>query len=178
MKLNRIYLDLDGVIVDFVGGCHALFGKPVNPQTSYDIHSWWDLSPNEFWNRIAATSGFWSGLKPYQHAQEFVTLLKTFTKEIVLVTSPTLDPQCAAEKTEWIQTYFKGNFRNYIITSRKELLEKDGLLIDDSNDKINKFRIYDGRAILFPQPWNALSMIQETHSKLSYIEERLKEFFG
>ncbi len=51
---------------------------------------------------------------------------------------------------------FGGDFQGYVMTARKHLLAKPGtILIDDYEANVMAFQKDGGKAVLFPQIWNA-----------------------
>ena len=75
------------------------------------------------------------------------------------MTTPVEDPESLAGKLEWIHKYFpEWMHRQYLMGPQKHLLAGPGsLLIDDSEENVEKFRQHDGQAILVPRPWNSLN---------------------
>lgn len=148
-----IFLDIDGVICDFVGGAEEVHG-PAPRKDSWDIHEWYGLDPEEFWAPLSSRE-FWANLKALPDAFKIVEACHRYG-EIVLCTTPTLSAECLAGKMDWIQRVFGGRFRDYIFTPRKGFLAKPGrVLVDDSDKNVKEFRSAGGHAVLWPQPWNA-----------------------
>lgn len=156
----KILIDMDGVLVDFVGGVENVLGKP-KTNAYYDIHKWYSMSANKFWKTID-THEFWANLEWYAHAKVFYHKILNLNdnKDVYICTSPTLNPECASGKISWMKREFGNNFRNYIITPHKHLLaNKTTVLIDDNDSNIEKFHVAGGRTILFPRPWNKLGPV-------------------
>ena len=110
--IDRILLDLDGVIVDFLKGAQALHGKsypghPHDPQTQVEQTPWaiepiWGLSPQELWAPLDRS--FWSNLEPLPGMSAIISELETrFGEEnICLLTSPIRTDGCIDGKMDWI----------------------------------------------------------------------------
>jgi 5'(3')-deoxyribonucleotidase len=148
----KCFLDMDGVIVDFVGGMYKLAGLPRHYGPSAD-------------HLYAATVGemgreFWANLKP---TPEFTTIIRfvehNFGMEnCCILTSPCPTPGCMDGKRDWLAKYFPYFIQNnrFLMGSCKEFCaEPQAVLIDDHDDNINKFRAAGGLGILVPQPWNS-----------------------
>ena len=171
MKITHIFLDMDGVLVDFVGGAlRTCFGNmeaticqtlELWPAGEYDITKVVGGTIDEFWEAINAEKGFWESLSPYPWAADLIDLVESAVKrKWSIATSPSRDPQCAAGKVKWLQdNCSKGqSFRNYFITPEKHLLaggNRTRVLIDDRDVNVDRWRECGGSAILFPQPWNS-----------------------
>lgn len=163
-----IFLDMDGVIVDFVGGVCDLF--EVNrddllkdwPKGSKGIHKALGIDLDLMWDQIdVCGQDFWENLRPYQHSFKFYKKLVVLG-DVIICTSPARDPSCVAGKRAWMNNWFNWllgseNFRDFVITPHKYLLAAPGrFLIDDYAPKVKKFRQYGGHGLLFGQPWNGM----------------------
>ncbi len=158
MSKPIFYLDLDGVCADFTGGVMKLFGHDPSEQQrlpDWGIESYFDLSEDEFWNKIYLQGPeWWRNLEEYPWFNKLYALLKS-KGDVYFVSCPSHDPLCTSGKMQWLQDRFGKNFRNYVFTSKKYLLAPSGgILIDDSEKKCLKYWQAKGRYILFPQPWN------------------------
>ncbi len=92
-------------------------------------------------------------------------------ENILIATSPTKDPACAAGKVDWIQANFPSwMHRQYAITPRKWFFARPGtLLIDDNQENCRLFREGGGHTLLVPRPWNRLCRC----STSTYLVERM-----
>lgn len=169
-----IYLDMDGVLVDFVDGCIDLFfGSDSLKKTLmcnwvmdhggvYDIErvfSRWigeTITGDQFWKRIDGHSpSFWADLQTYPHTINLYNLCLNLAPTYI-VSSPTRDPRSVQGKLKSIQRIFGPRFRQYFLGPHKHRMAMPGaLLIDDSDFNCHEFTEAGGEAILFPQPWNA-----------------------
>lgn len=163
-KDKLILIDMDGVCVNFVRGVCDLTGVDYNwlwetfieEKIEHDICKALDVDPSEFWKQIQIDGGgktFWRNLPElplYRH------LLEQFHEENwMFCTSPSLDPQSAAGKIEWIQMRHSKWERRYVITPHKEALaQRNTLLIDDKEENCKNFIENGGSAIHVPTPWN------------------------
>lgn len=169
----KIVLDVDGVLVDFVGGTAKLMGFDPAVVTMWDYYPAIGTTEAEFWAKIDAVGAdFWATLEPYPWASDLVRQCKTVAPTILL-TTPSLDPSSAHGKVRWMQATFGPKFRDYLIGPRKEFCaHPDTVLIDDSDANVEKFRDHGGGAILFPRPWNKN---RDVADPLAYTLERLDE---
>jgi len=179
----NIYLDLDGVLADFTGAACAVHGRP-----KHLVRGWnwyrddWGMSDECFWHPIETLgSAFYANyVRPFPWAYELLNDVRRYGHVIILTASP-LHPGLAASKVEWIKKHLGavpvmttcGN-RDVRPAYLKGLLAgPESVLIDDSDDNTEVFRRNGGRAILFPQPWNALRTLS-VRLRLQYVEDCLQ----
>lgn len=150
-----IYLDLDGVIINWVEGVCDWFKIPYEPEKVTHCDSLQELTntpSKEFWEKIK-TPDFWENLKPYQHSNSFIKQLQQLGT-VILMSSPAYG--CAGYRQNWIQKYLPDLFYkgHYILTPTKWACAHSGTILIDDNDKncqeFSKF----GYIIMYPQPWN------------------------
>lgn len=179
-KINRICIDVDGVLADFVGGVFRLFGVEREFPDQYSLPKHLGISDDEFWNRInLASPEFWENLDPYPWAHELYDHCSRIGS-VILLTSPNRCPQCLAGKYAWMQKHFGEKFSRFLIGPAKEMCARpDTVLIDDSESNCASFINHNGWAICFPQPWNRSEGDRSdpfgcTKRKLQLLSEALK----
>jgi len=74
--------------------------------------------------------------------------------EVTILSAPSWDPDCSRQKYQWLQKHLKIKSEKVIMGNRKELLAGNGILIDDSLNNVNRFKMAGGDAILIPSTWN------------------------
>jgi len=149
----RIFLDMDGVLTDFVGALCKLYNyDDAWPLGEYDITK--VLGPM-VWNVITeAGEDFWINMEKTPEADELMHMASQY--DYYIATSPTLDPYSASGKMHWITMNYPKALRRLIITPAKHLhARSDTLLIDDSDDQLLKWREAGGIALPMPRPWNS-----------------------
>lgn len=174
--MSTILLDMDGVIADFVGGVCQLFNrmdlKEKWPNGVYELKEALGVSNNEIWRKInEAGPDFWNNLGYLDRGLVLYEKCLRAGMEVVICTSPSLDPSCVAGKLSWLQTLMGRGFRNYMFGCKKELMAGAGILIDDNDYNVTRFCDAGGQAILYPQPWNSLYF--ETNRQLETTLECL-----
>ena len=158
----NVYLDMDGVIVDFGGGCLKAHGK--EDLSNSDIKEFyfykdWGMSDEEFWEPIQ-TKEFWESLEWTPWGRDFFESLSMLEEcgdidRLEIVTRPAFQyPGTVEGKLAWINKNIHG-FERVTFTRDKHLMAKTGVLIDDSQKNYDEFVQAGGAAILFPQPWNS-----------------------
>ena len=164
------FLDLDGVIVNFAQGCidwYNLDCKKEDFKYWGAIFDYYEGTEASFWNGL--TTKFWVGLKFTEEAKRILTLVEPL-KPCILTAPP---QNGAGGKQLWIQKFLPNYFteKRYLIGPAKHYLAHgQSLLIDDSEDNVDKFRKVGGHAILVPRPWNR----RRDQDVLKHIKEGLK----
>ena len=173
-----IFVDMDGVLVDFIGAALKLHGCDVEstlagwPGGVFDVAEVLGISPAEFWSKIdAAGEEWWGSLSPYPWMGDLLGLVAK-CDEFILATSPSRFHGSSSGKVLWMQRAFGTSWRNYMLGEHKHLFAKRGsLLIDDNEAAVRKFREHGGSAILFPQPWNSLGGVDDP---VGYVSGEMK----
>ena len=179
-QFEVVFLDMDGVLADFVGATIRLFERDVEavldrwPVGVYEAEKVLGISSKTMWDAILAKgSGFWSDLEEYPWTRRLYALCRRRCDEVVFLSSPSRDPCCLDGKLQWLQR-FTGDaaMRNFAFTPQKHLLASPRrLLIDDASFNCAAFGRAGGEAIKFPQPWNGNRNVSD---KVSFVEERLR----
>lgn len=160
--IEKIFLDMDGVLVDFVGGMCARHGRPnpwrEDPTLPHgDLQTAWAMSGEDFWRPSDLT--LWTGLAKAPHANALVEAATALVglENVAVLTSPTYRCHaCIPGKVAWLEMHFPQLAKRVVFTRSKWLLARPGvLLVDDSAHHIDGFQGAGGRAILWPAPHNA-----------------------
>ena len=167
--IKMIFLDMDGVITDFLSGLHKALGVP------YDINNYlyekgkWDMLCDIKTGIVetcftfqdcnnCCTAKFWAELLWMHDGRDILgAILETFgLGKIYLLTTPMPNLQSASGKMIWVSLNLPIYLKRTIITQApKELLARpDALLIDDKDKNIDEFVSSGGQGILVPRPWN------------------------
>ena len=173
MRINEIFIDLDDTLNKFTMEALAevgCIGNQQNPLSNFDpawnfdiikaanaLHPHRNFTSNQFWRSFSEY--FWANLP---RSDEFDFLLEKSIElvgkeNITILSCPTSHPTCAAGKIRWIRNYCPDWLRRqYLLGPEKFRCAKPGaLLIDDSDDNVEKFHRKGGATILVPRPWNS-----------------------
>lgn len=157
--IERILLDMDGVLVDFVKGACEFHGKTypygTGKQAPWDLEPIFQMTAPELWDPLGYE--FWKNLEPYPHMEEFVGLLESkFGEEhICLLTSPVRTKGCIEGKMDWIRHYLPQYRRRFLVGPAKEFCASEKhALVDDHQVNIDKFIDAGGHTFLVPAAWN------------------------
>lgn len=157
----KCLLDLDGVLVDFVGGICRAHGRP-NPYADgqnnglYEMAELWGISATKFWS--VADAEFWAGLEMMPDGTNILTAcVDVFgTENICLLTSPSMNEGATEGKVRWIYEHLPVFRRRFMVGAAKEFCAHPGaVLVDDYDSNVAKFRLHGGHAVLVPRPWNS-----------------------
>jgi 5'-nucleotidase len=162
--MNRILLDVDGVLADFaqmaVDWVNAHRERspslPLDPLQVSDVESWDILAAlgyaslqddfDEHCNRNAPGRT----LRMYGGARLFHAGLKSIG-EVVIVTSPfKVARGWEMDRRAWLAEHFDTDPDDVVFTKRKELVRGD-VLIDDGPHNIDSF---PGPVVIIDRPWN------------------------
>jgi len=162
----QIFIDLDGVLADFVGGALKVFNRPdllkTWPKGTYDICTLLKLEPRAFWREIN-TYDFWFNLDLTPEAKDIVRLCKQYG-ECYILTAPS-DHYCSLQgKLYWVSVHFPDLRHNIIFcpAKHKALLNRGNgysthFLIEDNMQTYadwNSQQDDPQNAYLIPRPWN------------------------
>lgn len=166
-KKKNILLDMDGVLSNFLLGALNVLNKRldknfteeeyVSDNGGWDIYDFYGVSRAYFWDAIESEPDFWLNLEPLPWAKELYEWLCELG-DVTIVTSPSLDPDCARQKLEWLNKYLGITSGQVFIGGRKYLMAGQGFLIDDSVDQIRKFEESGGECVLVPGNWNSVNL--------------------
>jgi len=167
----KVYLDMDGVIADFVTAsikAHGV-GHVVNAEACqhWDYFAKWKggMTKKQFWSKCMSHE-FWVNIPAYPWTRDLYRLIKSVDHTVKIATSPSKDPGCLTGKMEWLDNHLNLTTSDVIFIHEKwRLADPYSLLIDDDKKKVKQFKEAGGKAILFSgvnNDWEGVS-----------IEERL-----
>lgn len=150
-----IYLDMDGVICDFVKGALALHRLPTSlaDTMQWDMPKHIGVDETEFW--LPFGFEFWRDLPETPEFHAIVSRVRC-KNYCILTTPPPVHCEEAIEgKREWLG---KRGIFNAKFAHRKYMLMRPGdILIDDANHNIDAAIKHGFDARLLPRPWNRLA---------------------
>lgn len=168
----KIFVDLDGVLVDFIGGIHRALG------VNYDINNYpyepgkWDILEDIPGIRHLAQADkkcnteFWRGLNWMYDGKKIWEIIKSkfSPSDIYLLTTPMPNLGSYRGKMLWINREMPEVKKDHVIVTQAEkslFVQSIGrtILVDDRDKNIIDFSIKGGTGILLPRPWNSYNAI-------------------
>lgn len=167
----RCFLDMDGVIADFMGSLLKAHGRPdpyAIPENlgKFDTEKLWGISDKEFWAPVAENSlEFWQTIPKTKEADEIVRVVtEEFGEEnIAILTAPSKDHGSVPGKRAWIKKRYPQFYKRMIFATAgtKQFLAGPGkFLVDDKDSNFLEFNRAGGNGVLVPRPWNCQHMYQ------------------
>lgn len=161
MKIQRIYFDMDGVLVDWFGGiCDLLQRDRLHEESRWPEGATTEqalqVDVDRMWNLVSRHGcDWWANLDPLPSMRELLVLFADTRAEIGILTSPANCEHAATGKIRWLKQHLPGFVDRVHMTADKHYLARRGvLLIDDHDGNCERFRAAGGTAVLFPQVWN------------------------
>ncbi len=158
MDEMKVFLDMDGVLVDFRRGVCEAFDRD-DPSTNWKFWENWEGISSKNVDAIC-NQEFWRTLPWTEDGQRmlygWVNIMGMFD-DITILTTPMPNPDSWTGKYLWIRENMPEKFlKNTIMLqgSKAQLAGPGTLLIDDKDQNIEEFRAAGGQGILVPRPWN------------------------
>lgn len=161
--MKTCLLDLDGVLVDFVGGACRFHNKQ-NPYDDpanlgrYGVEDMFEMIQSDFYSPLGEE--FWANLRPMDDSISILSLVEKVFGEanVCILTKPIKTPGCAEGKIRWLKkhlpSYYRGN--RYLIGPAKHFCASaNAYLVDDSDVNVKAFNEAGGHGVLVPRPWNS-----------------------
>lgn len=185
----EIFLDMDGVLTNLVGGALAHHRIPVSAGDWLDrwpgvyefdpIIKDYGITRDAFWAPLGRE--FWAGLDQTADGRGIVVLAlwsAPHWHQIHVLSSPCHTPGCRDGKHDWLLRHFPALAPNLMLVPSDMKCRFAGpgkVLVDDSDQNCDQWSANGGRAILVPRPWNrrhadsanALAVVEEEFGKLS-----------
>lgn len=144
-NLPRIYLDMDGVLFDFV--------KNIENTTGLTINKWSKLGRKERWDPIIANKKFWSDGPWLAEGKKLFSFVKKYNPHILSAyVEHAYDPNCIPGKKKWAikNTGISSDKINLVLRSQKKnFASPNSILIDDYDKNTKEFTASGGKGIQF-----------------------------
>ncbi len=177
----KIFLDLNGVLVDLAGGLLRLY--PGGEHDGYirrlkDGEKYRDVLSG-CWNRVSLNPReFWDNLKVFPWADRLVSTCSEYGRVGILTSvgihseDPNEISNAYAERVRLVYKYFGGLSLPPIFTSGKYMLAgENSILVDDTEEKLDSFREERGYIFLWPNQFH----ISDGEEPIKKVLGRLKE---
>lgn len=151
---NRLYVDMDGVLADFMGEVYRQVEAETGRRYCHaDTVDYWfnDCPDKDLFLDIMNREGTYRHLGLITGAREAITRLREYYDVRVLSAPPKASKTAEDEKREWLAEHFDTEFAEQAIIDRNKSLYIGKVLIED-NPHID--RDANWRPVIFTQPWN------------------------
>jgi len=150
------FVDMDGVLVDFVAGVLKHFGREHIPHRDiqWGIEEQMGCTKDEFWGQLGHL--FWANLPWTNEGKALLDGVRRICGDnIVILTSPSRTPGCVDGKLDWVRREIPALADSVIMCKRKGFVaHSNAVLLDDHNKNVDEFSEAGGRTLLIPRPWN------------------------
>lgn len=159
----KIFLDLDGVLVNWSGGvCKLKNIDPYSPEAKAKLEKDTFLEGSVFGTTedindavMSAGYDFWMNLELLPWAHALVNMCRKYG-EVYFLTAPGLFHAGAHAKLDYIWKHFDS--RNYILTKHKYLCANEHcILIDDMKKNIRQWTEAGGIPFLWTNQWKMMA---------------------
>ena len=176
MAFDKIYLDMDGTMVDLCGPLTEMVGKTIADMAPGEYNFELSLPGTNTMNRLKQWSNTgWANLPKTRDADEIFSILCEYAeKRNIIFCSIPLNGQSARGKYEWLKKHYPE--QPFILTETKHVLAgKNSLLVDDCDMLIETFRAMGGKALLIPRRWNkGHALFDDGENMEGYIRKQLR----
>lgn len=180
LPIEMIFVDLDGVLADFVHGALNLFHRPPAEVMAgwkpgnYFIGDALGMDREAFWDRLSGNHKFWHCLNPTPDWRLLLKTARTMSAEIRICTAPSSCSTSHYGKAKWLRHHGLDPGAECIMTQDKHLLAGPRrVLIDDSDENCERFEQAGGHAIVWPQLWNSHHALRK-QPRVPYVSRHLE----
>ena len=169
---KRIFIDMDGVLVDFLAGVSDMLGRPL---TSDDYgHSEYDERKEELTNKR-----LFRNLPPMVDYHELIGYVKhTGLPWEILTAAGAINRNIVVyDKNEWIKQYVDPYVVvtcTYSGTQKAVFATKGNVLIDDRQENIDAWESEGGIGILHTSARETIAELKKLRSPLKLIDSEVK----
>lgn len=165
--IERVFLDMDGVLADFTSGMHKAIGVDYDPLAPWPYRfgpEGWDWNkeigwPFEDMSRLCDYN-FWEQLPWTRDGRGILRIVLSHVDidRITLLSTPMPNPMSESGKVAWIKKNLPEYLKRMVLCrEKKSILAKipGAVLIDDNDSNIEQWEDAGGYGILVPRPWNS-----------------------
>lgn len=184
-RVTDVFLDMDGLFVDFVGGALAALGATAADLKpgEWHIERCLGITPAKFWERCSGHI-FWESLRWMPDGVQVVEAAEAFAADaganLWVYTSPSDDIGSFSGKYAWMKRHLPRLARSLVLCCNKASMRKPGgLLIDDNDGNCagwrGDFRTPGGDAVLMPRFWNSEHDLagRDNAGSIAWLKRRL-----
>jgi len=141
--MDKIYIDMDGVIADFDQQFYNLFDT--SSKDYEDVHG-----SAAFWAKVYECPDFFRRIPQFDYTHKLIKLCESIAPTVILSSpSRTNTPLCVIQKRKWIDIYLGYTFPAIFDRNKSYFAQPNVLLIDDTETKIQGWKDAGGVGYLF-----------------------------
>lgn len=159
MKNQTIYLDMDGVVADWVRGAMELHGQQL-PIADVRWHipvqmGFASEGGPAFWTPME-NPHYWRNLSPLNDGMSlYARIVERLGAESLNILSSGRCRCSVDGKLDWLRRWMPNHVDCAVFAHRKERVAGPGkILVDDHETNVERFVAAGGAAVLIPRPWN------------------------
>ncbi len=169
MVIQKIYIDMDGVLADFDDGIRRLCFMEPQPQNAIQSQEYED----EMWDRIRKVGHFYGKLQPMPGAVEmFKKLYETYGDKVEILTGIPKPERgiidAASDKRKWVADLLSAQVVVHTVRRKDKknyCKGKSYVLIDDYDKNTKEWDAMGGSVILYMDPEKALQELAGIEAK-------------
>jgi 5'(3')-deoxyribonucleotidase len=160
---KQIFLDMDGVLVNFDQGVRDRFKVDWHPEEfAIDYKKTFNMSKSLFWS-ILDNERFWANLPWTEYGKRVMRVVEIFRPCIL---STVVVPAGFSGKVKWLKKNYPAVLKDDRVlfsastvgethNSKRHCAGPGSVLIDDNEKMCENWRAAGGEAIMWPTPWNS-----------------------
>jgi hypothetical protein len=184
-KKIKIFLDMDGVISDWLGAACKLCDIDLNDaeirEGLKEEKGFLEKHVDEkiLWKHIEdAGVGYWENLELFPWSEKLYNKLKELGDDFAILSSPGKFTEIACNacdgKVLWLDKHFS-NKEDYIFAYKKYLCASENvILVDDSQNKIDPFIDAGGHGFLWPDPLSLMDGDVDVDNTIDELVDYIK----
>lgn len=157
----KIYVDMDGVLVNFLKGIEKKLGHP-HSEARYSKDS---AYRKRFWREVLRDENFWFHLEPMDDMKKLWDFVKKYDPEILTAVGNSKPDHARSQKKKWIKKYLgsgvKVNSTLHGSEKGPQFGGENKILIDDQPKSINPWKKAGGIGILHTSAAKTIKRLQK-----------------
>ena len=152
--MYTLFVDMDGVLVDFEKGYYDLTGTPTKQYAKGDTSFWQPISD--------AGASFWANLPWMPDGEELWRYIKKYRPNIL--SSPSQDPSSKIGKEAWLKIHLQNSYNKayfYNRANKKLFAGPNRILIDDMKQTIDEWNNAGGVGIFHTSAANTIQQLKK-----------------